>query len=233
MQISFILVEPKVPENIGAAARAIKTMGYKRLVLIKPCEYKTGPAQWLAHGSSDILGKAEVYGSLEEALTGTDITIGTTARHRNIKGEYTSPEDLRSLLARESGNYKKVALVFGREESGLSNEEISLCDITSTISLAAPYPSLNLSQAVMLYAYVLGGIKPADIDKNTVSAPGMHSLGLLKNKIESLLSGTPVSENRALKGRIMERLALADGKDIKLFHSIANALLNKYEKARK
>jgi len=233
VQISFILVEPKVPENIGAAARAVKTMGYKRLVLINPCEYRTGPAQWLAHGSSDILGKAEVYGSLKEALTGTDITIGTTARYRSIKGEYTSLEDLRALLERESGNYKKVALVFGREESGLSNQEISLCDITSTIQLAAPYPSLNLSQAVMLYAYMLSGIKSPDIDMDAVREPDLQSLKLLKNKIESLLSETPVSENKALKGKIMERLALADGKDIKLFHSIANALFNKYENTRK
>ena len=66
--ISFILVEPKVPENIGAAARAIKTMGFGKLCLVNPCEYKTGKARWLAHGSNDILDDAQVFTSLEAAV---------------------------------------------------------------------------------------------------------------------------------------------------------------------
>ncbi len=229
MYISFILVEPKVPENIGAAARAIKTMGFGKLCLVNPCEYKTGKARWLAHGSNDILDDAQVFTSLEAAVENNDLVVGTTARYRISKSEYIDLEQLKSFLEARHGKYNKIALVFGREESGLTNEEIALCDITSTISMAVPFPSLNLSQAVMIYAYMLSDKEgPADINNEPIQGP--ESLRLLKDKIETLLSGTTINSNKVLKGRIMERLSLASAKDIKLLHSITNSLINKYGK---
>ncbi len=229
MHISFILVEPKVPENVGASARAIKTMGFNRLVLVKPCQYRTGPARWLAHGSADILDSADVYETLGKATAGMDIIIGTTARHRNTIGEYTDIRYLGSLLQNKWADNINIALVFGNEESGLNNNDLSLCDITSIIPMAAPYPSLNLSQAVMIYAYTLNNIQATEY-REVKKIYGEHSLASLKNKTEHLLAGTVISQNKALKGRIMERLSLAQGSDIRLFHSIANALINKYEK---
>ncbi|MDZ7738547.1 MAG: tRNA/rRNA methyltransferase [Bacteroidales bacterium] len=229
MHISFILVDSKVPENIGASARAIKTMGFRRLVLVRPCEYSSGPARWLAHGAADILDNAEVYDSLKEATAEMDIIISTTARYRSTKGEYTDIRDLGSLLQKKYTDNTNIALVFGSEESGLSNDDMSLCDITSTISMVAPYPSLNLSQAVMIFAYTLNDIQ-TNKKEEAEKLPGEHSLALLKSKAELLLAGTDISQNKALKGRIMERLSLAAGTDIKLFHSIANALISKYEK---
>lgn len=85
MHISFTLVEPKVPENVGAAARAMKTMGFKRLCLVRPCEYRTGKTRLLAHGSEDIPDNAEVFTSLETAVANNDLDIGTTARQRISK----------------------------------------------------------------------------------------------------------------------------------------------------
>lgn len=231
MHISFILVDPKVPENIGASARAIKTMGFNRLVLVRPGEYMDGPSRWLAHGATDILDNADVYDSLKEATAGMDIIIGTTARYRSTKGEYTDIRDIGSLLREKCAGNTNIALVFGSEESGLSNDDMSLCDITSTVSMAAPYPSLNLSQAVMIYAYTLSDFKNPEIREDETRA-GEQSLALLRSKAEHLLSNTVISNNKALKGRIMERLSLAAGTDIRLLHSIANALINKYEKER-
>lgn len=229
MHISFILVKPKVPENIGASARAIKTMGFTTLMLVKPCEYREGPSRWLAHGAADILDNADIYDSLKEATAGMDIIIGTTARYRSTKGEYTDIRDLGSLLRDKYAGNKNIALVFGSEESGLSNDDLSLCDITSTVSMAAPYPSLNLSQAVMLYAYTLSNFKIPESREGETRA-GEQSLTLLRSKAERLFSNTAISHNKALKGRILERLSLAAGTDIRLLHSIANALINKYER---
>lgn len=231
MSISFVLVEPKVPENIGSAARAIKTMGFRRLCLVNPCEYRTNKAQWLAHGSKDILDNAEVFSSLEEAVENNDLVIGTTARHRISKREYLDLTLLKTFLEERHHDYKTIALVFGREESGLSNAELELCDITSTISLAVSFPSLNLSQAVMIYAYVLSE-KQATVNIHDEQHLEPGDLRLLKDKMEFLLSGTTISSNKVLKGRIMERLSLASGKDIKLLHSIANSLISKYGKER-
>ena len=232
MHISFVLVEPKVPENIGAAARAIKTMGFCKLCLVNPCEYTTGKAQWLAHGSQDILRDAAVFTSLKAAVKNSDLVIGTTARYRSSKTEYIDLKQLKPFLESRQDEYKKIALVFGREESGLSNDEMELCDIISTISMAVSFPSLNLSQAVMVYAYMLSETgEPQDSQDETIH--DSESLSLIKNKIEILLSGTALSRNKALKGRIMERLALASGKDIKLLHSVTNSLITKYGKEQK
>jgi len=232
VHISFVLVEPKVPENIGAAARAIKTMGFCKLCLVNPCDYITGKAQWLAHGSTDILRNAEVFTSLKAAVKKSDLVIGTTARYRSSKTEYIDLRKLKPFLEYRKDEYKKIALVFGREESGLSNDEMDLCDITSTISMAASFPSLNLSQAVMIYAYMLSEIEEP-LDNRDETIRDTESLSLIKDKIEILLSGTTISRNKALKGRIMERLAMASGKDIKLLHSVTNSLINKFGKAQR
>jgi tRNA/rRNA methyltransferase len=80
MQIFFILVEPAVQENVGAAARAIKTMGFSRLILVNPCDYLSGPARWLAHGSGEILDNAQVFPSLKEAIVNFDFVVGTSAK---------------------------------------------------------------------------------------------------------------------------------------------------------
>ena len=158
--------------------------------------------------------------------------IGTTARKRIIKSEYIELKKLPGFLKERSNEYRKIALVFGREESGLSNEEIGLCDITSSISMASAYPSLNLAQAVMIYSYMLSDTGTSN-DQNIAGQSDSKSLRLLKDKIDLLLEGTKISNNSTLKGRIMERLSLAPGKDIRLMHSITNSLINKYIKRSK
>lgn len=232
MDISFILVEPKVPENIGAAARAIKTMGFSSLVLINPCSYNEGKARWVAHGSGDVLDKAVVFSSLENALVGYDFIIGTTSKSRISKHEYIAIDQLGTFLTSRKDEYKRLALVFGSEESGLTNEELKLCDIASTVPMAAPYPSLNLSQAVMLYAFSLH----ESMEENTTGNKEISqtaTLAVLKDKAEKLFEGTNIAKNKVLKGRMMERLSMASLTDIKLLHSLTNALIEKYGEGEK
>ncbi|MDT8401566.1 MAG: tRNA/rRNA methyltransferase [Bacteroidales bacterium] len=228
MHISFILVEPKVPENVGAAARALKTMGFEKLILVKPCGYKEGRARWLAHGSGDILDNAMVFETLEDAVHDFDLIIGTTARKRISKREYVEIQQLRPFLNARQGEYGKIALVFGREEAGLTNKELELCHITSTIFMAAGFPSLNLSHAVMLYTYELSTGAQEKMANDIETDRHSGSLPAIQEKIDKLLEATEISRNRTLNGRIMERLSMANVKDIKLLHSVANALIKKY-----
>ena len=162
MDCSFILVEPAVPENIGAVARALKVMGFSDLRLVNPADHLSDSARWLAHASCDVLESAGVYGSLEEAVDNLDLVIGTTAKRRTVKYDYYRPEELKDIIAGKEGTVHKLGIVFGREESGLTNRELHLCDLLSTVPIANPYPSLNLGQSVMLYAYVLSDLKWED-----------------------------------------------------------------------
>lgn len=153
MKISFILVEPARPENIGAAARAIKTMGFQRLRLVNAEPSKE--AWWVAHESGEILDQAEHCTDLAGALADVDFSIATTARRRLQRNRYFSPRECADALHAKSASVAHAALVFGRESSGLSGAELALCDAASRIPLQVEQPSLNLAQAVMLYAWEL------------------------------------------------------------------------------
>lgn len=155
MEISFILVEPTTPENVGAAARAIYTMGFNRLLLVNPCDHLSNPARWLAHGSTEILENAPVYPTLNQAIEGIDFVIGTSAKNRSVKQDYQHPGQLPELLCAKGSTVRRAAVVFGREDSGLRNEELAVCDVVTSIPMKTSFPSLNLAQAVMLYAWEL------------------------------------------------------------------------------
>ncbi len=223
MQISFILVEPAVPENVGAAARAIKTMGFSQLVLVKPCDYLSGPARWLAHGSGEILEKAEVFPSLKEALVGFDFVIDTSAKKRSVKFDYYPLPKLPSLLISKGVTVNNVAIVFGREESGLQNDEMKLCDLVATIPMKTTFPSLNLAQAIMLYAWELSKIQVSEIPKE--ENENKESLRSLLQKIHTILLETGFKEDSAIFPRFLERTSFLEEGDIHLLHSFCNKLL--------
>lgn len=152
--IHFVLVEPKHPGNVGAVARAMKTMGFKNLMLVNPGKIDVPEARWMAHASEDILENARVFTSLEEALSAMHVTIATTQRKRGIHLPFLTPEEIGEKVVPISQEHQ-VALVFGREDRGLNNEELAKCHLVSTIPAAVTYPALNLSQAVMIYCYEL------------------------------------------------------------------------------
>jgi len=222
MQISFILVEPATPENVGAAARALKTMGFFRLLLVNPCNHLSNEARWLAHASNEILEKAEIFGDLERAIKGFDFIIGTTAKKRSVKNDYLSLSEL-SLTIEEKGNtINKIAIVFGREESGLKNEELKLCDLVTTVPLKTPYPSLNLAQAVMLYAYELSKLNHKTLRSK---AKNIESFTALKEKVNMVLKETGFKTDTNIYPRFLERINMLDQDDINLLHSFCNKVL--------
>ena len=224
MVITFILVNPAVPENIGASARAMNTMGVQDLRLVNPGEYLNDRARMLAHGSHHILEKASVYSSLSEAIQDVDFVIGTTAKKRSAKEDYYPAERLSEYLRKKGETISRIALIFGREESGLTNDEITHCDLVSSIPMNASYPSLNLSQAVMIYAYLLSEFSQTQ-GKKSGRNDQPPSYPHLKEKVEKILGQTRIKENMTLYNRILERLVLLEEDDIHLLHSITEELL--------
>ncbi len=227
MEIHFILIEPAVPENIGASARAINTMGFKSLRLVNPVNFPNEKANWLAHGSVDILNKALLFTSLEEASKDLDFIIGTSAKKRSVKYDYYPASKLLEIIQNKGSAIRNLGIVFGREESGLTNSELGSCDLVSYIPLASPYPSLNLSQAVMLFAYHLSQVgESVNVHNPKTNIP---SYSLLKTRIEEILQSTEMDPTSAKYNRIFERLSILGEKDIKLLHSIAIELIKKLD----
>lgn len=146
--IKIVLVETSHPGNIGSVARAMKTMGLRHLVLVNPKVFPSDEAFALSSGAHDILDKASVVSSLEDALGDCELVLGTTARARDLEWPMYHPKQLPDFI----GN-KSTALVFGRERTGLTNQELWLCQAGIHIPTSPEYRSLNLAQAVQIVAY--------------------------------------------------------------------------------
>ncbi len=149
----FVLCQTTHPGNIGAAARALKTMGFARLMLVEPRHFPADEATARASGADDLLEQAQVCHSLEEALLGATLTIGLTARRRDLSHPMLTLRDMASQLSEEVAGDGEVALVFGTEMSGLSNAELDLCQRLVHIPTDPAFSSLNLGSAVQLVAY--------------------------------------------------------------------------------
>lgn len=149
-----VLVRTSLPANIGAAARAMLTMGLARLVLVAPAQFPHPDAAALATGATDVLATARVVPTLADALAGTRLAIGLSARPRKFAGRVLSlrAAAAEAIAAAVEGD---VALVFGTEMSGLSNEDLAHCEAAATIAANPAYPSLNLAAAVQVAAWEL------------------------------------------------------------------------------
>ncbi len=150
--LHFVLVEPESPGNIGATARAMKTCGFKNLVLVNPKERHHPETKWMAHQSEEILENAKYVNTLEEAVKDMNLVIGTTQRKRYFRFPFYTPDEISDKIEGIALEHP-VAIVFGRESTGLTNEELTQCHMHSTIYTATAKPALNLSQAVMIFAY--------------------------------------------------------------------------------
>jgi TrmH family RNA methyltransferase len=150
--IEFILVEPSHPGNIGAAARAIGTMGFRNLTLINPEKHPHPESRARSSGALDILLNAKVFNTLDEAIADSSLVIGTTARQRRISVPIDSIHESAENIFKISLE-KKVSIVFGAETSGLSNNDIDRCNQLVYIPTGEMYTSLNLSMAVQVIAY--------------------------------------------------------------------------------
>ena len=219
MEIHFILYKPAVPGNVGAAARAIKTMGFSYLRLISPCDHLNDEARMLAHGSHDILESATVFDSFHKAISGMDLVVCTTAKGRSAKHDYYSSREFGLFLENKKEHLEKVGILFGTEESGLPNKLILKSDLAISIPMAGEYPSLNLAQAVMITAYELSLLNCVEKPGERLSKSG-EGWGELKNQGQLLLTEAGISEGTPLYHRIMERMATVGSNDIPLFLSV-------------
>jgi len=150
--IRIILVNTSHPGNIGAVARAMKTMGLKHLYLVNPKIFPDVNATAMAAGADDILAKATVTSTLADALIGSKIVFGTSARLRALTLPTTDPKKAAQIITNEAKT-NNIAILFGRENNGLTNEELEMCNYHIHIPTDPNFSSLNIAQAVQLIAY--------------------------------------------------------------------------------
>jgi len=227
MTIHFVLSHPAVPENIGFVCRAINTMGFASLRLVNPTDHLSQQAKKTAYGSHGILDNALVFESLEEALADIDLSIGTTAKKRLGRHDYHSPEEVAEILRQKEPVLNSVALVFGSERDGLTKEEINQCDLLSTIPLAAPHPSLNLAQSVLIYAWELSKTFAGSDISTQASEPKEGDQKALKSKTLEVLHALDVPRQPSLYNRLKDRLMTVDAEDTRLMLALARFLYQK------
>ena len=151
-RIRVVLCRPSHPGNIGAVARAMKTMGLSRLYLVEPKQFPDSEADTRATGAVDVLAAAQVVPTLKDALAGASFAVALSARQRDIGPSLGAPRETVARLIAEAGE-GEVALVFGNETMGLSNEEILHCQAAVTIPTNPEFSSLNLGSAVQVLCY--------------------------------------------------------------------------------
>jgi tRNA/rRNA methyltransferase len=165
--VSIVLVEPQSPGNVGMVCRAMKNFGLSELRLVNPCLLDHPEAYKFAVSARDLLDGARIFPTLAEALADTALSVATTRRHGKYRQEILTPQEvITTLLGTIATN--RAAFVFGREDSGLTTDEVSLCRYQATIATSDDYGSLNLSQAVMLFCYELfqaRGLPAADRER--------------------------------------------------------------------
>ncbi|MFM2397450.1 MAG: hypothetical protein RLZZ144_700 [Pseudomonadota bacterium] len=153
VNVRVVLSHTSHPGNIGAAARAMKTMGLTHLTLINPRLFPDPQAEAMAAGADDVLRNAVVCNSLDEALSGVVFVVGMSARVRDISQEVLPPREAMPILAQHA--QQPVALLFGTEMSGLTNDELARCQLMVRIPVNPDFSSLNLAAAVQLLSYEL------------------------------------------------------------------------------
>lgn len=169
-KIRIVLVNTSHPGNIGGAARAMKNMGLAELYLVEPREYPAPRAVWRAAGARDVLANAKIVGSVDEAIKDCGLVIGTSARERRIPWPLINPRECGDKIWQEAKSHQ-VALLFGREDRGLTNSELQKCHYHVHIPSNPDYSSLNLATAVQVLSYE---IRMASLARKDGKLPEMN-----------------------------------------------------------
>lgn len=204
-------------------------MGHSNLRLVKPCDHLSEKAKALAHGSHEILENAEVFNSLETAIQDLDFTIATTIRHRRNAETYHDIHALNNLLNAKQPAIQKLGVVFGTEASGLKNKDLDRCDILSTIPTQTTFPSLNLSQAVMVFAFVLSNntkLQTLDqrVDRLTASPLEYKSL---KEGLINLIRELEIPDSKKIERHLIRGIARLGYGDLYLLHALRKKISDK------
>ena len=152
-QVKIILIETSNPGNIGSTLRAMKTMGFGNLCLVNPNKFPSDEVTALAANASDLIDSVSVVDNLEEALAGCNLVVATSSRDRKVPWPNESIVSASPKIIAEADNDNTVAILFGREDRGLTNEELGMCNLHVHIPTNEEYSSLNLSQAVQILSY--------------------------------------------------------------------------------
>jgi len=153
-RIRIVLVEPSHPGNIGGAARALKTMGLSQLAVVNAQRFPDPQAEWRAAGGLDVLDAVQVHASVAEAVADCHFVVGTSARSRRLPWPSKLADAVAAdILAQPAAS--RIAILFGREANGLSNDELQRCHCHLEIPANPDYPSLNLAMAVQVVCYEL------------------------------------------------------------------------------
>ena len=151
--INIVLVETSHPGNIGSVARAMKTMGLSKLSLINPRKFPSGEANALSGNATDILENAQVYKTIEDAIKTSTFVYATSSRNRTIQWPTVNVEEGAELILNQTTAKKEISILFGREDRGLTNEELQLANTHIEIPANPDYPVLNLAMSAQILSY--------------------------------------------------------------------------------
>jgi len=226
--VRIVLCRPSHPGNIGAAARAMKTMGLADLRLVAPERFPAPEAQWMATNAVDVLENAKVHSELKEAIADCVAAFALSAR-----GREWSPQvlDVRSAAARATQIEGPVAFVFGNETAGLTNEEMFACQYLVRIPASREFSSLNLAQAVQVVAYELHMCEDAAMPSaRTEKRATVEDLEGLYAHLEqaAVASGfmTPASRLRERWRRLFSRVPALEREEVNILRGLLKALMS-------
>ena len=195
-------------------------MGFHSLRLVGGGLQDSKAARKTGYGSHDLLDRAVNYPDLKSALADLDLSVGTTSKARIKRYDAHTPSQISDILEGKRQIVNKVGLVFGSEENGLSTQELDQCDLISTIPMAVAYPSLNLSQSTLIYAWELAKSAPSIKEKTT--SPRFQSL--LKEEMNHLLQQLGFDQKPLVQQRILDRVFTMNTDDSELLMTVLNKL---------
>ncbi|MFN5530942.1 MAG: RNA methyltransferase [Planctomycetaceae bacterium] len=236
--VRIVLVEPEHPGNIGSAARALWTMGLSELVVVNPqCDPRAQEAYWLAHAAREVLDSLVVVPTLADALADTVFSVGTTRRRRRVAYPIFLPNEAVAQI-RQRAPTQPAAIVFGRESSGLTNPELALCSVQSSIPCAREEHSLNLAQAVLVYCTELYAASErgteTGFDWRLVEHRELETLYQHLKRLLRLLDARPATtlENYIARfRRVFNRMAL-ETRDVRLLLKLIHRVETELQSAR-
>ena len=173
--INIVLVETSHPGNIGSVARAMKTMGLSRLSLVNPKDFPSGDANALSGNARDVLDAAIIYPNLKAAIEESTFVYATSARNRSINWPTVNPEEAADKILNQVAGDKKISIIFGREDRGLTNEELQLANFHLEIPANPDYPVLNIAMSVQIVAYELFKNRNISQDREWRDYPEINS----------------------------------------------------------
>lgn len=238
MSIRIVLTRISHPGNIGSAARAMKTMGLEHLCLVAPDRFPATEATVMAAGAQDILDRAQVFANVRSAVAECGLVVGTTARARHLPWRIVEPREAAGEIA-AAATASEVAVLFGAERTGLTNEEIDLCQLLMTIPTGSSYGSLNVAMAVQVVAYEIllatrAAAEPGE--RRGVPLAAAADMERFYAHLEQVLDEIDFHD-RTGEGHLMARLrrffsrAVPDQNEINILRGILTAVQGKRRRA--